>query len=64
MMPSRLTFGVVDDVEDTGRPPMQVVMSLAEFKAMVGMDGGICWENWLRLRGMDCDGTLLDMKES
>lgn len=59
-----LTFGIVSDSEDVDRPPTQVVVSLAEAKAMLRLDGGICWENWLKIRGMDINGELLPMKES
>lgn len=61
---SGVTFGVVADADDMDRPPMQVVMSLAEAKTMLRLDGGICWENWLLLRGLDIDGHLLPLKES
>lgn len=59
-----VTFGVVEDADEAGRPPMQVVVTLSEAKTMLRMDGGICWENWLRIRGLDIDGSLLDQKES
>ena len=59
-----MTFGVVDDGDAEGFPPAQVLMSWAEAKAMLRMDGGICWENWLLLRGLDLNGAQLPLKES
>lgn len=58
-----VTFGVVDD-DDDSPVTQQVVMSLAELKVMQRMHGGVCWENYLRIRGMDIDGTPLNNEES
>lgn len=58
-----MTFGVVDE-DGADCPPAQILMTWAEAKAMLRMDGGICWENWLLIRGMDIDGQILPLKES
>lgn len=46
---SRVTVKIEDD-STVGQP--QLVLSLAEAKAMFRMPGGICLTNWMRLRGL------------
>lgn len=38
--------------EDFGTNAPQITMSLAEAKAMQRMPGGICFTNWMRIRGL------------
>ncbi len=56
--PRAVTYGVVDDDEDWSRPQSQITLSLAETKTMQRMEGGICLENWLRIRGLDGGPTV------
>lgn len=60
----KLTFSVVSDATDCRRPSTQLVISVAEWQTMKVMPGGVCWDNWLTIRGMDWDGSPLRTAES
>jgi hypothetical protein len=49
----RVTVGVSDDSPTPHPPHTQIVISFAEARAMMRMPGGICFTNWLRIRGLD-----------
>ena len=55
-----MTHPVVLDDES---PDEDTVVSLIEWHAMVRMPGGICLDNWLRLRGLGSDSEQLAMSE-
>lgn len=45
-----IRWGVTAETQDVSRS--QIVISYAEFRAMQQMPGGVCFENWAKLRGL------------
>ena len=51
----RITYVIVSDDAPEDDLAVQMVISRAEARAMLLMPGGLCLDNWLRLRGLTAD---------